>query len=83
MKRIQDRRAAERKVIRGSSFIGVGRLGWVDGRINSQFINLPEMMAAEARVSMGVDRFMSVSWVLVKGGLLGGAQSRLIVNRVE
>lgn len=74
---------AERSVIKGSSFITVGRLGCVEGRINSQFINLPERMAAEARATMGVDRFVSVLWVLVRGGLFGGAQSKLIVSRAE
>lgn len=56
--RIQDSKIAQRKVMRGRSFIGVGRFGWVEGRIKSQFIRLPEMIVARAMRVMGVEKLV-------------------------
>lgn len=51
--------------------------------MESQFIILPEVIAAKDRVSIGEVRFGSSSWVLWSGGCDVGDQRSERVSRVE
>ena len=52
----------------GISFHRRGRLGCGMGTVNSQFITLPDEIAAKDNIIIGVVRFGSSSWVLCSGG---------------